>query len=550
MRTVRLIVLAASLAAIGAPSASALAFLDENFPLPEGIVGQPYSYTLKARAGCPPYTFKVIAGSLPAGITLASEGLLSGTPTAAGKASFWVQLGDLGCGSFPSERLFDMTIKPRVKVTTESLSAATAGVPYSVTLTAEGPTPLTWTVFQGALPSGMSLTAQGVVVGTPTAVAPASFVVKATHQDGRSDTKSLTLEVLAPLVANPVDAAPAAEVGRPFDLVPTASGGKQPYAWSVAGHSALPPGLVIDGATGRVSGVPTVAGPFQTALALHDANGSTMTVTFGISVAPRLAFEPATPPDRRVGRPYRLKLAATGGVGPKTWQILEGELPRGLDLQSRTGVLSGRPVETGRFPIRVEVRDSIDALATGTLVVSVASPKLTIVTKRLADIGIARPYKAKLRSMGGFGRLTWEIGGGKLPRGIRLDPVTGSLSGRAVEAGRFRVTVEVADSLGRSATKRLAVLVRAPRLAITAWRLATGRVDRAYRARLDSKGGLGRLRWTVARGRLPRGLRLDRGTGLIVGRAREAGRFRLTVSVADSLGRAARKGIVLVIQPE
>src|SRR3546814_13003045 len=59
--------------------------------LPDGAVGTAYAQTLSASGGTAPYTFSVTAGSLPAGLCLASDGTLSGTPTARGATAFTVE---------------------------------------------------------------------------------------------------------------------------------------------------------------------------------------------------------------------------------------------------------------------------------------------------------------------------------------------------------------------------------------------------------------------------------------------------------------------------
>jgi hypothetical protein len=62
--------------------------------LPIAIVGVPYSYTLQATGGTPPYTYSLTAGSLPPGITLQSNGVISGTPTQPGASSFTATVTD------------------------------------------------------------------------------------------------------------------------------------------------------------------------------------------------------------------------------------------------------------------------------------------------------------------------------------------------------------------------------------------------------------------------------------------------------------------------
>ncbi|MFZ5593914.1 MAG: putative Ig domain-containing protein [Pseudomonadota bacterium] len=58
-------------------------------PLPQAVIGQPYTYALVVNSGVAPYAWSVASGALPPGLTLnASNGVIGGTPTVLGPASF------------------------------------------------------------------------------------------------------------------------------------------------------------------------------------------------------------------------------------------------------------------------------------------------------------------------------------------------------------------------------------------------------------------------------------------------------------------------------
>jgi uncharacterized repeat protein (TIGR01451 family) len=63
--------------------------------LPLASVGTPYSFSLQAIDGTPPYTWSLVSGALPSGFTsLSSSGIITGVPTAVGTTTFSVQVND------------------------------------------------------------------------------------------------------------------------------------------------------------------------------------------------------------------------------------------------------------------------------------------------------------------------------------------------------------------------------------------------------------------------------------------------------------------------
>ncbi len=365
MRFARIVVLGAVLAAVIAPAALAFGFTDDDFVMPEGIVGTPYSFQMKAREGCPPYSFFVISGSLPAGLTMPSNGLISGTPTTPGSSSFWIDVTDQ-CSDH-SQREFSINIIQKLTVTTTALTATTVGVSYAAALTATGGSSLIWSISAGSLPAGLTLSTDGIISGTPTTVGSSTFTVKVTDGGPRSDTHQLTLQVLAPLAAT-TPAVPPAEVSRPFTTTLTATGGLAPYTWSVA-EGTLPSGLALDGASGALAGTPTVAGSFPLKLAVSDANGSSVTVDIELTIAAKLAIATTRLPAAKVGHAYKARVVTRGGVVPLKRRI-RGKLPPGLRFNNATGAIVGIARKAGTFTVTVEVVDRVGASSTSTFVIT------------------------------------------------------------------------------------------------------------------------------------------------------------------------------------
>ena len=279
-----------------------------------------------------------------------------------------------------------IVVNSRVIVTTQAAGPGTIGAPYSLPLAAQmmsGPeqlsppsSPLTWTIAQGQLPAGLVLdSATGVITGTPTAEGSSSFVVRAALVDGRADTKGLEITVRQPLsiqAPKPFAATPAPtlwEVGVPFTAKLAVSGGTGAYTWALAG-GALPTGTAL-AADGTVAGKPSAAGSFRATLRLTDTEGRTADYAAAFGVASRLAISTLKLRTGKVGRLYRAKLTATGGVLPKKWKVKTGPLPRGIRFDRTLGLLSGTPTRPGRYRVTFEATDALKVTSKKTLLIEV-----------------------------------------------------------------------------------------------------------------------------------------------------------------------------------
>src|SRR5438128_1179301 len=66
------------------------------FSLPAGKVGQSYEYQLRTEGGLPPFTWKVVGGELPPGLSLDVSGKLRGISTVPRREaySFVIEVAD------------------------------------------------------------------------------------------------------------------------------------------------------------------------------------------------------------------------------------------------------------------------------------------------------------------------------------------------------------------------------------------------------------------------------------------------------------------------
>ena len=370
MRFTKILVLVVLGALVIAPAALALRFTDEAFNTPHGETGKAYSFQLTGAGGCGPalpYQYKILAGSLPPGLSLAKSGQISGTPTQGGGWSFWVELSDQNppsaswCVPSSAQREFSISIVQGLNINQNALSPAATftSAPYTFQLTANGGGSQVWTLKSGSLPAGLTLGSNGLISGTPTATGDFTFVVQVSDGN-RTDSETYTLTVVDPLkITTP--ASTAGEVGVPLTLALKAAGGRPAIAFSVVGGT-LPTGLTLDTTTGQISGTPTAAGSFPLKVQVTDSLGLTDAVDVPLKVSAKLAVVKKPLRTAKVGSPYRAKLTARGGVGPIKWNILgglPGFLPKGIKFSARTGVFSGTPTKAGVYRLRLQAVDKL-----------------------------------------------------------------------------------------------------------------------------------------------------------------------------------------------
>jgi hypothetical protein len=275
--------------------------------LSAGTNGSSYSSLLQASGGTTPYTWSVSAGSLPAGLSLASStGLISGTPTATGTTNFTVTVIDAGnpvqTASVPVSIVVAAAAPPALAITTSSMPAGTNGTSYSNALQASGGTsPYAWSISGGSLPAGLTLNqATGLISGTPTTNGTSSFTATVADGGSPAQTKSVPLSIV---IAAPAAQAltinatlPSATAGTGYSSAMTATGGTPAYTWSISAGS-LPPGLTLAATSGTISGTPSTSGTYNFTATVGDNStptAQTKSAATSIVVAAAAASGPGT----------------------------------------------------------------------------------------------------------------------------------------------------------------------------------------------------------------------------------------------------------------
>ncbi len=461
--------------------------------IPGGISQTSYSAALAATGGASPYTWSVVSGTIPAGLTLnASSGLIAGSPTTPGTSSFSVQVKDSSSTPQTANANYSLVLVGPLSVATVSLPGGQAKSTYSVTLSSSGgQAPYVWSVTSGSLPAGLTLNGStGVISGTPTASGTSSFTVQVSDAPSIPQTASrtLALTVAAQSQGTPLQVTSTSlasgQTKTAYSASLSATGGTAPYAWSIASGS-LPTGLSLSGTSGVISGTPSAAGSSSFTVQVTDSSSTPQLATQPLSITvtnasapPALAISTTALAGAQMQSGYSSTLTATGGTSPYSWSVSSGSLPGGLSLSAPSGVLSGTPTASGTYTFTVKVADSTSptpqtATQSLTLAVDTSNPSgLSLSVPLITPSNQGQNYwsnnattngGAVVTISGGTAPYSCSVSSGSLPAGMTMAEVTPNytpaglcvISGTPTAAGNFTFSVTVTDAAANSATQSL-----------------------------------------------------------------------------------------------
>ncbi|MBC7839762.1 MAG: putative Ig domain-containing protein [Nitrospiraceae bacterium] len=496
-----------------------------------------YDITLALSGGTPTYTWSVVPGSpaLPDGLVLTpSTGNISGTPTTTGTRLTEFKLQDSKGDSVQKVLSITVNIAPTpLTILTNSLPSGSINQPYAVALSPTGgTTPYTWGLKAGSspLPSGLTLSNNGIISGTPTVTKTATHTFTLTDATSLTVEKALQLAIRATPLSIMTTSLPQGTANQSYSATLAATGGTGAYTWGLAGGSpALPTGLTLNPSTGAISGIPTGTSSTNYTFTVTDQTPptpqtATRTLQLIIGGAPPdlIITTNSSLPSGMVTQSYNnVTLTSTGGTGTKTWDISSGSLPIGLNLSS-SGVIAGTPTTPGTSSPTFRVRDSGTPQDTTTKSLSItinlpSAPNITTTSLPAGSFNVA--YNQTVSVTGGVGSLVWGVTSGSLPPGLDLNASNGNISGTPTSAGSFSFALRVTDQIPQSDQQNFTIAINAstPPSITSPSSLQAGTVNQPYpNTQLTATGGTQPYFWSVNPA-LPNGLTFNPSSGVISG---------------------------------
>ncbi|GAB3028156.1 hypothetical protein GCM10027185_30340 [Spirosoma pulveris] len=330
--------------------------------LPNAQVGTAYSQALTAMGGSTPYTYALVSGSLPAGLSLnPATGVISGTPTTTGASTILVNVSDAkNCSA-----LLTLTMQVASAPVCSLVATAAAGScnPATNQYTLTGSVSAT----NGAASQSLTIAVGSVsTVVTLTGNGPVNYTLNGLTSDGLAKTVSVISSATACGSTTTTYTAPAAcrlsmavavstpvcnSVTNQYTATGTVSLTNSPAATITVTDNGTTIGTITVTA-GQPSASFTVSGPSNASShnVIASLNGQTATTTYTAPTACTvcsLSFTTTSLPNAQVGTAYSQALTAMGGSTPYTYALVSGSLPAGLSLNPTTGVISGTPTTTG-----------------------------------------------------------------------------------------------------------------------------------------------------------------------------------------------------------
>jgi len=510
------------------------------------IVNKAGNFTMEA-TGFPIPNFSVGDGKLPFGLSLSNSGIISGTPSnGSGGIYRLIMQAANGVGGNATQD-FSLTVNEAPVITSANSTAFAVGSNGSFSILASGfPSP-TFSILSGVLPSGVSLSATGLLSGTPANGTGGIYpiTIKATNGVGAEATQTFNLTV------NKVEEIKFSSSDQTIFVLGEngyfkfqASGNPIPTFSLISG--ILPNGVTLS-SSGILSGNP---GPSTTGTHLisvkakNGVNGDAVQ-SFALIVGEPPAITSNNSITLTTGLATSFSATATGYPVPN-FTLASGSLPVGVAL-SGAGLISGTPSPNtgGRYSVALKASNGINPDSMQNLSITVNQPPAIISEDRTTfTVGKAGAYPLVAT---GFPAPAFTISVGSLPPGLNLSS-SGLLSGTPTggSSGIYRFAVQAVNGVGNSAIQAFTVTVNQG-LAITSPSKATFVSGEASNFSVTATGDPAPL-FNIVSGVLPFGVSFT-SSGVFTGTPQtgSGGFYPLVIRASNNIGLEISQNFTLIV---
>ena len=503
------------------------------------LIQDDFQAEIHAIGGKKPYSFNILNGNLPDGLSLTIDGRITGIPQKKESCFFTVSVVD----DFENQnsKEFYLEAAEPLLISNTTLNSGIVGKDYGFTLSALGGCNelYEWNIYSGQLAPGMNFDrTKGLIYGIPTDSFYSTIVFSVLDKNKHYSYKEFMLQICHPIEIT-IDCLPDALTNEDYSELIRAKGGIRPFYYEYIGE--LPHGLTFNKIDGIVSGVPTIGGTNNIIVTLTDSsypNPQRVTKNIRIKITDTLTI--LTPAilnviekDKQISDFY---LQAGGIKNPSSciWSILDA-LPEGIYLNKNSGEIFGKPQKSGDFIFTVQLKDTIENCSVQKKFYWHINDQFLITTEIIPDWKRMVSDSFVLQTKGGLSPYTWTIKNGELPKGLILNESTGHIHGQPTERQSVSIVIEVCDKNFRITDKEYNFSVYdLPNFSTEI--ISNGKVNCAYIATISINSGFPDYFWRIKKGFLPEGLfaQFNFDTAIIDGIPKKEGNYPITFEVIDS----------------